>query len=153
MSSKKTTTGTYDNKATYSRMPGASSPDIDTLRNQQFQVDPTIPYAAAASRNRLNASFINPAGGYTTPQIRDAQLHAGNRDIDQQASMATRAGQYDVNNQNYQKNAYLAALTAPPLVQSGSSGTQSQTYKTPFSSKILPMAQSAASVAAAGMGA
>lgn len=87
-------------------------------------------------------------GGYTTPQIRDATLRSGERDIDQQAGMESRAGQYDVNAQTYQKNAYLAGLTAPPLVQTGQSGTQIGAYKTPFSAKIMPMLQGAAGGAA-----
>lgn len=64
--------------------------------------------------------------------------------------MEARAGQYDVNNQTYQKNAYLAGLTAPPLVQTGQSGTTTEKFKTPFSAKIMPALQSAAT-AAAGM--
>ena len=151
MSSTKTNTGTTKNTATYARQPGASSPDIDTLRNQQFQIDPTITYGAAAARNRLNASYANPLGGYTTPQIMEHQRAAGNRAIDEQAAMATRAGAYDVNNQNYQKNAYLAALTAPPLVQTGSTGQSTESYKTPFSSKILPMMQAGAQMASGGI--
>ena len=62
--------------------------------------------------------------------------------------MESRAGQYDVNNQTYQKNAYLAGLTAPPLVQTGTSGTQTGAYKTPFSAKIMPMLQQGAQTAA-----
>ena len=93
---------------------------------------------------------MNPAGGYTTPQMRDAITRTGERNIDQTAGMESRAGQYDVNNQTFQKNAYLASLTAPPLVQTGQSGTQTGAQKTPFSAKIMPMIQGAA-MGAAGL--
>lgn len=135
-------------------MPGASSPDIDTLRNTQFKVDPTIGFRAGSAKRRLENSYNNPLGGYTTPQIRDAQLRSGERSIDEQAGMESRAGQYDVNNQTFQKNAYLAGLTAPPLVQTGTSGTQTGSYKTPFSAKIMPLlmqaGQTAGQIATAG---
>jgi hypothetical protein len=64
--------------------------------------------------------------------------------------MAGRAGQFDVNNLNMGKMQYLAGLTAPPLVQSGSSSTDK--FKTPFSAKIMPALQTGAQVAS-GMGA
>jgi hypothetical protein len=144
LSSTKTNTSTTENR--YQRMPGASSPDIDTLRSSEFKVDPSIGYRAAGSRNRLNASLLNPTGGYTTPQIQDARRMSANREIDEQAAMAGRAGQFDVNNLNMGKMQYLAGLTAPPLVQSGSSSTDK--FKTPFSAKIMPALQTGAQVAA-----
>lgn len=150
MSSTKTNTSTGSTTNQFQRMPGASSPDIDRLRDTQFQADPTIGYRAASSRNRLNASNLNPAGGYTTPQIQEARRNAANRDIDEQAAMAGRAGQYDVNNLNMGKMQFLAGLTAPPLVQSGSTSTGTEKFKTPFSAKIMPAMQSAAQMAAAG---
>ena len=95
--------------------------------------------------------MLNPAGGYTTPQIQDARRNAANRAIDEQSGMEARAGQYDVNNLNLGKSQFLAGLTAPPLVQSGSSYTGQQSLKTPFSSKIMPALQTGASVAALGL--
>jgi len=152
VSTTKTQKGTSTNTATYGRQPGASSADIDALRGTNFQVDPTIGFRAGEAKSQLRRSFINPAGGYTTPQMRDAITRSGERSIDQTAGQESRAGQYDVNNQNYQKNAYLAALTAPPLVQTGSSGTQTGSYKTPFSAKIMPALAGGASAYGASQG-
>lgn len=151
MSSTKTNSSSGSSTNTFTRAPGASSPDIDNLRNTQFQIDPSIQYRAASARNRVNAGLNNPLGGYSTPQIADARRSAAYRDIDEQASMAGRAGQFDVNNLNLGKSQFLAGLTAPPLVNSGSSYTGQQQFKTPFSSKILPMLQSGASAAAAAL--
>lgn len=128
-------------------MPGASSPDIDTLRSTQFKVDPTIGFRAGSAKRRLDNSFINPLGGYSTPQRDEAIRRSASRDIDMQAGMESRAGQYDVNNQTYGKNAYLAGLTAPPLVQTGTSGTYQDKFKTPFSAKIMPAMMQAAQTA------
>ena len=132
-------------------MPGASSPDIDTLRNQKYEVDPTIGFRAGASKRRLDNSFINPLGGASTPQRDEAIRRSLHRSFDEQAGMESRAGQFDVNRLNLGKQQYLAGLTAPPLVQSGSSYSNTDKFKTPFSAKIMPAIQSAAQVAAAGV--
>lgn len=131
-------------------MPGASSPDIDRLRSQQFQIDPTIGFRAGAAKRNLNNSFINPLGGNSTPQRDEAIRRSQSRDIDQQAAMESRAGQFDVNRLQSQNNQFLAGLTAPPLVNSGSTSTGQEQFRTPFSAKIMPALQSAAQVAAAG---
>jgi hypothetical protein len=131
-------------------LPGASSPDIDTLRNTQFRVDPTIAFRQAAGQRQLQRTLDNPAGGYRTPAMRDALLLQGQRELGEQAGMESRAGQYDVNNQTYGKNLAVAGLTAPPLVQSGSSYTGTEKYKTPFSAKIMPAIQTGAQIAAMG---
>jgi hypothetical protein len=127
-------------------MPGASSPDIDTLRSSKFSVDPTIGFRAGESKRRLGNTFINPLGGYSTPQRDEAIRRAGERGIDERTGMETRAGQFDVNRLNLGKQQFLAGLTAPPLVQSGSSSTDK--FKTPFSAKIMPALQTGAQVAA-----
>src|ERR1043165_8790950 len=136
MSSTKTNTSTGTTTNQFQRMPGAESADIDRLRQQQFQVDPTIGYRAGAAKRQLNNTFINPLGGNSTPQRDEAIRRSMSRQIDEDAAIQSRAGQYDVNQQNYQKNAYLAGLTAPPLVQSGSTSTGVDKFKTPFSAKI-----------------
>src|ERR1041384_8383540 len=140
MSSTKTTTA--DTKNHYERMPGATSPDIDALRATHFQVDPTIVYRVGGAIRRQQNQFNNPAGGYTTPQMRDAIGRSQERELMQEGGAQFRAGAHDVNSQNFQKNAYLASLTAPPLVQTGGSTTEK--YKTPFSAKILPAIQAGA---------
>jgi len=84
--------------------------------------------------------------------MREAIGRSQERELMQEGGAQFRQGQYDVNNQNFQKNSYLAALTAPPLTQTGSTGTQVDKYKTPFSAKIMPALQGAASAAAMGAG-
>ena len=122
--------------------------DIDRLRNTQFQIDPTIGYRAGAAKRQLGQSFINPLGGYSTPQRDEAIRRSMGRQIDEDAATQFRAGQYDVNNQNYSRNLAVAGLTAPPLVQSGSSYTGQEKFKTPFSAKIMPALQQGAQTAA-----
>lgn len=104
-----------------------STPDIDKLRDQKFQIDPSIGYRLGEKERQLSDTFSNPAGGYVTPAIRDAILRSGRRDLMSQASQATREGQHDVNRLNYGRNAAVAGMTAPVLTQTGStsSGTSS----------------------------
>lgn len=88
-------------------------------------------------------------GGYTTPQIRDATLRSGFRNIDEQAAEQSRAGQYDVNQQRMGQLGSLAALTQPRLTQTGgtSQGTAQTTYKSPKLGDILAAAAQVGSAA------
>lgn len=83
--------------------------------------------------------------------MRDAIERSQSRELFQQGGAQMRAGQYDVNQQDYGRNLAVAGITAPPLVQSGSSYTGQEKFKTPFSAKIMPALQAGAG-AAAGMG-
>ncbi len=99
------------------------TPDIQTYRQWQPQIDPTIPYAAASAHERLHSSFDNPLGGYATAGMRDAIQRSGDRQIDQNASNAFRAGAYDVNNQKAGQLGNLASLTRGQNTTGTSSGT------------------------------
>lgn len=115
----------YDNTAKYDWQQTPDSEDIKAYRAYRPEVDPSIGYGAASARNRLNSSFVNPLGGFQSAQNQDALLRAGNRQIDQDTSQAFRVGQYDQNQQRQSQLGGLAALTAPRLTQTGSSGTSS----------------------------
>jgi hypothetical protein len=144
---KNTQKTTSSTQASYGQIQPQSNQYIDNFANFQPTVDPTIGYRAASSRNRLNASMLNPAGGYTTPQIADARRNAANRDIDEQAAMAGRAGQFDVNQSRMGQLGSLAALMAPKLVQTGSSGTSQAATGQNLFGDILDLSMGAASAA------
>ena len=127
--SKTTQDQRFNNQATYGWQQMPDSPDVQAYRDYRPEIDPSIAFGAAAARNRLNSSFLNPTGGYSTPQRDEAIRRAGNREIDQQASQAFRLGQYDVNQSRMGQLGSLAALTAPRLTQTGSSGTSSGVTK------------------------
>lgn len=112
---------------TFTRLPGASSPDIDTLRNTKFDIDPGLSAEYGKARSDLNKSFQQPLGAYLSPQVRDAQLRSGNERLNRDEAQAMRQGQYDVNNQKFGRDVTVAGLTAPPLVQAGSTSTGSGT--------------------------
>lgn len=120
---------TTDN--TFTRLPGASSPDIDKLREAKFDIDPGLSAEYGKARSDLNKSFQQPLGAYLSPQVRDAQMRSGNERLNRDEAEAMRKGQYDVNNMKYGRDVTVAGMTAPPLVQTGSSssgtGTISQT--------------------------
>lgn len=124
------TTQDYANTAQYGWQQSPDSPDIEAYRSYKPQADPGIGYQYANQRNKLNSSFIDPLGGYSTPQMRDAQKRTGLRELGQDEAQAHRAGAYDVNQQRMGQLGSLAALTAPRLTQTGSSGTSSGTQNT-----------------------
>lgn len=128
MGKKKSTTTqnqnqSFQNQNTYSQIKPDDTPDIQAFRGWNPESDPNIPYRAAASHERLHSSLINPIGGYYSPNTRDAIQRSGDRQIDQDASMASRSGQYDQNQQRLGQLSSLAGLTQSKIVNSGSSGT------------------------------
>ena len=87
------------------------TPDIIAARQSTAQVDPTIGYRLGEAQRNLKETYQNPLGGYATPQIRDAVLRSGGRELAQQAGEQTREGQFDVNRLNQNKDLALAGLT------------------------------------------
>jgi hypothetical protein len=141
----------YGNTATYGQITPQDTADVTAYRNYRPEIDPSIAYGASNARNRLNSSFINPLGGNYSAQMQDKLKAAGNREIDQGASQAFRLGQYDVNQQRQGQLGSLAALTAPRIVQTGSSGSStgtgsSETGKNTFGN-VLDVAQAGAGMA------
>jgi len=122
-----TQSGTYNNTATYGQIHPESNQYIDAYANWRPEMDPNIGFRAAASRNRYNRSFVNPLGGFYTPQMRDKLIAENNRNVDMQSAIEGRQGAYDVNQQRSSQLGNLAALMAPRIVQQGSSGTSSGT--------------------------
>lgn len=119
----------YQNTSTYDFLKPPDTADISALRSHQFNIDPTIGARVGGAIRRMQDSFNNPQGGYTTPQIRDAQMRAQERELMQMGGEQARAGYYDLNNQQFGQKAAVAGLTAPRLVQTGQSGTASGTMK------------------------
>lgn len=122
---KQTTKQTGSTTSTYGYQPGASSPDIDAYRDADFDIDPSIGHRLGEKERQLKDSFVSPTGGYVTPQIKDAILRSGQRNLMQDASQATREGQFDVNKLKLAQKAGVAGMTAPVLTQT--SGTSSGT--------------------------
>jgi hypothetical protein len=92
-----------------SRVP--DTPDIIAARQNRAQIDPSIGARLGEKERQLQSTFDNPMGGYTTPQIRDAVMRSGQRELAQQAGQQTREGAYDVNRLNQSRNLALAGLT------------------------------------------
>lgn len=144
---KTTSSSKTSSQATYGQIHPESNQYIDAFANFRPQVDPTIGFRAGESKRRLANSFINPLGGYSTPQRDEAIRRAGERSIDEQTGMQTRAGMFDVNNQRMGQLGSLAALMAPRLVQTGSSGTSNQAVGQNLFGNLLDVGLGAASIA------
>lgn len=113
----------FNNNYTYGQIQPESNQYIDAYANWRPEMDPNIGFRGATARNRLNKLYNNLAGGFVTPQMRDRLIASGNRDIDQQSAIEGRQGQFDVNQQRGGQLGSLAALMAPRIVSTGSSGT------------------------------
>lgn len=130
MSKKKTTTNQTQNSqttASYGYQPGASSADIDAVRDFKFTADPSIGYAFANAKNQIGNSFNNPLGGLYNGNMRDAILRSTTSNLAMQESQAKSEANQALQGQRFGQKSAVAGLTAPRFVQTGgtSSGTSS----------------------------
>lgn len=124
---KKTTTKqdqstAYNNKSDYNWFTPTDTADTKAFREWNPQVDAGLGYQYGRARTDFKNSFLDPMGGFSTPQIQDAQRRTGLSRLNEQESQAFRQGQNDVNTQRGGQLGSLAALTAPRLAQTSSSG-------------------------------
>ena len=117
----------FNNTASYGQVHPESNQYIDAFANFKPSVDPTIGMRAGEAKRRLGNTFINPLGGFSTPQRDEAIRRAAERGIDERTGMETRAGQFDVNQSRMGQLGSLASLMSPRIVQTGSSGTGTST--------------------------
>lgn len=118
---------TSNNKSDYGWFTPPDTEDTKSFRDWKPQIDPGLGYQYGRARNDLKNSFLNPLGGYSNPQIQDAQMRTGLSRLNEQESQAFRGGQNDVNTQRGGQLSTLASLTSPRLAQTGSSGTTTGT--------------------------
>jgi hypothetical protein len=117
----------YNNTSGYNWFTPTDTADTKAFRDWKPQIDPGLGYQYGRARNDLKNSFLNPLGGFSSPQIADAQLRTGMSRLNEQESQSFRQGQNDVNTQRGSQLGSLAALTAPRLAQTSSSGSSTGT--------------------------
>jgi len=144
---KQTSKTNTSNTATYGQIHPESNAYIDRFANFQPQGDPAIGFRAGAAKRRLDNSFINPLGGFSTPQRDEAIRRAAERGIDEQAGMESRAGAYDVSQQKMGQLGSLASLMSPRIVQTGSTGQSNTEVGKNAWGNILDIALGGASMA------
>lgn len=117
----------YSNTNSYGFLNAPDTADINALRDFKFMSDPNIGYSEGAAQNRLANSFQNPLGGNYSPQMRDQILRSGSQEIGQQYAQLRSADNQALQGQRFGQRATVASLTAPRLVQTGSSGSGTST--------------------------
>lgn len=113
--------------------------DLQKLRGAKFEVDPGLKAEYANLRRGQENSFGQPQGAYYNPQVKAQMLESGKERLGQQEAQAFREGQFDVNRLNYSRDAAVAGMSAPTLVQNSSSSTGSGTVsqgQSPFSTAL-----------------
>lgn len=133
--------------ASYGQIQPQSNQYTDAFADWRPQMDPTIGFRAGAAKRRLDDSFINPLGGYSTPQRDEAIRRSANRGIDQQAGMEMRAGQFDVNQQRAGQLGSLASMMQPRIVQTGTTGQSNSEQGKNIWGNLLDVGMGAASMA------
>jgi hypothetical protein len=129
--SRGTSEGSYEGQTGtqygWQQMP--DTPDISRLRDFEFASDPSSPYRFARARQDLDRITNNPYGAYTTPAVRDAQMRTGSMNLTQQAGQTAAEENAVLRGLQYGQRSNVAQLTAPRLVQTGttSSGSNQET--------------------------
>lgn len=112
---------------TYGYEQPPDTPDIAKLRGAKFEVDPGLKSEYANLRAGVDKGFAAPTGAYYNPQVKDAIRRSSQERLGQQEAQAFREGQFDANKLGYSRDVAVAGMTAPTLVQRGSSSTGSGT--------------------------
>jgi len=115
---------------TYGFETAPDTPDIARLRNSQFEVDPGLSSQYSRQRQDLNKSFAQPLGAHLSPQVRDAQMRSGQERLGRDEATALRGGQFDANRLGFERDRTVAGMTAPQLVQRGSTTSGTTTGNT-----------------------
>ena len=120
MGKKKTTqTNTYEYKAP------PRTAEIDQLSKMKATADPSIPFTYAKMRQNNANSYMNPLGSATNPATAEAASRVTNNALAQDESQALQQSQFNADNANFGRTATVAGMTAPQLVQTGGTQTQS----------------------------
>lgn len=116
--------------------PQSDTLDIKRLRDQKFQVDPSIGFRVGGALRRMKDQIANPNGGFQTGQIRDATQRSQERALLESGSQAMREGTHGVNQLDFARNTALAGLTQG-TTQSGTSSQQGNMTGTGTTSQPL----------------
>lgn len=115
----------FQNTNTYDWMKPPETADVQALRDFKFTADPRIGYTYGNARNQAANSLNNPLGGNYSPQMRDQILRSTLSDLSQREGQAYSEANQGLQGAQYGQRAALAAITAPRLTQTGSSGVGS----------------------------
>lgn len=118
-------TSGFQNTNTFGQITPTDTPDIDAARQFQFSIDPAIKQSYGAASKSLTDSYSSPVSGYYSPQMRDASIRSGRARLADSEASAEQTARQGLQGQQYAQKIGLAALTAPQIVQSGSSGSGS----------------------------
>lgn len=118
---KKKTTQTN----TYSHVAPPETADVSALRNMKATADPSIPFQYAKMKQSMENSYRNPLGSATNPATMEAMSRATSQGLAQDQAQAQRESQFQADQANYNRQAAIAGMTAPQLVQTGGTQTQS----------------------------
>jgi hypothetical protein len=110
---------------THAYMTPTETADIKSLRDMKATTNPTIPYQYAAARENLANSYKSPLGAATSSAVRDAAGRSAHNRMGMEQAISMANVYNDADNTNFARQAAVAGMTAPQLVQTGGSGTQS----------------------------
>lgn len=122
-SQQQTQQQSHSSTNTYGHVTPPETADVQALRDFKFTADPRIGYTFGNARNQAANSFNNPLGGVYSPQMRDQILRSTLSDLSQREGQAYSEANQGLQGQQFAQKAGVASMTAPRLVQTGSSGS------------------------------
>jgi len=145
---KRKTTQQSTQTNTYAYQTPPETADVTALRGMKAQVDPSIPYRYAKGREEYDNSWKNPLGSATSPAVREAASRVTNQRLAMDEGNTMSAAQNEADNTNFSRQAAIAGMTAPQLVQTGGTMNGTTTQTGGFWSGLLQSAVGGASSAA-----
>jgi hypothetical protein len=110
------------------------------MSNQPAQINPAIQGAFGGIENEIKGSYNDPMGSYTTNAVREKSLRSNLMQMGTEKAKAMNEGYFDANQRKFGEKVTAAGMTAPQLVQTGSTSSGSQVTQQGggFWSQVLP---------------
>lgn len=132
---KTKTSQDYQGVNTFDWKTTPDTPDIQAVRDFKITADPRIPYLYGSAKRNIAGTYRNPLGANQTAATRDAGQRTQFADLAQSEAEASNESYQGTQGARFGQKLSVAQMTAPRLVQSGQSGSQSGTQtvtKSPF---------------------
>lgn len=104
--------------------------EMQALKDYKGAIDPTIPYQAAAERERMERYGANPLGAGTPAALRETAMRQGAQEIDQRMAQAYQQDAFRRGQEDLGRLTSLAQMNQPIREMVGQTSDQSTTGTT-----------------------
>jgi len=127
---KQETKSSQTNTASYGWEKSPITPEIQgviDIANKPVSINPAIQGMYGQLEGEIKNSYNDPFGSYTNQDVKEKSLRSNLHKLAADKGRAMNEGFFDAENQQFGRKVAAAGMTAPQLVQTGSTSTGNQT--------------------------